>query len=103
MTTSGPRSLISSIARSSRLGTKCGPPQCTSEMCAIRKQSSCIESQSVEPRLSILGRPFVVQRNRPKEDLDVELRPGAPRVRAGAHAGDERRQRAFLERRLDAL
>ena len=39
----GSRSLISSIARSSRAGMKYGPPQWTSEMCAIRKQSSCIE------------------------------------------------------------
>src|ERR687887_2788001 len=42
-TTSGSRSLISSMARSRRLGTKYGPPQCKSEIWAIRKQPSCIE------------------------------------------------------------
>jgi hypothetical protein len=36
-TTSGFRSLISTIARSSRFGTKCGEPVWRSEMCAIRK------------------------------------------------------------------
>ena len=35
MTMSGPRSLISRIARSSRFGTKSGPPQWMSEICAI--------------------------------------------------------------------
>src|SRR5262249_32848164 len=40
MTTSGSRSLISPIARSMRLGMKCGPPQWMSEMCAIVKVRS---------------------------------------------------------------
>src|SRR5215207_7440324 len=35
MTMSGRRSFTSLIARSRRFGTKCGPPQCRSEMCAI--------------------------------------------------------------------
>jgi hypothetical protein len=37
ITISGPSSLISLIARSSKFGTKSGPPQWMSEMCAIVK------------------------------------------------------------------
>src|SRR5262245_53546151 len=60
MTTSGRRSLISSIARSSRLGTKYGPPQWMSEMCAMRKQPSCMRTPEckADQTLSIFALPI---------------------------------------------
>src|SRR5262245_19453001 len=60
-TTSGRISLISSIARSSRLGTKYGPPQCRSEMCAILKQPSCIEPPWYLPLCRFSHEPYVVE------------------------------------------
>src|SRR5262245_64318272 len=54
MTMSGWRSLISPIARSIRLGMKCGPPQWMSEMCAIvNVRSAAGIGRSVVPTLGL--------------------------------------------------
>src|SRR5512133_1002885 len=49
-TRSGERSLISEIARSIRLGTKYGPPQWRSEMCAIVSRSAAAMRPSLGVR-----------------------------------------------------
>src|SRR3712207_4837203 len=58
-TMSGSRSFTSLIARSSRLGTKCGPPQWRSEMWATVKISLC-ESPIVEEVYGPSGRAAIL-------------------------------------------
>ena len=90
ITTSGSSSLISTSARSSRLGTKCGEPQCRSEIWAIVK--------ALTPLSRAQGR--VQQRARPGRDSSQLARTAqeVPRARHVVHA---QHRAPEVQRRLD--